>query len=203
MDTSGKDGAIKKVFDAANPQGIRIANFKAPSPDELARDFLWRVHREVPPRGNIGIFNRSHYEDVLVARVNHLVPKETWQARYDQINAFERLLADSGTRILKFYLHISKKEQRERLQERLDRPEKHWKFNRGDLAVREQWDDYMRAYEDALSRCSTEYAPWYVVPANKKWYRNLVITRTIVETLEDMNPQFPKSEDLSDVVIPD
>ena len=204
MDTSGKDGAVKHVFDVVNPNGIRIANFKAPSLDELAHDFLWRVHREVPPKGMIGIFNRSHYEDVLVVRVNGIVPESVWKARYEQINQFEKLLNDTGTRVLKFYLHISKDEQKERLQARLDDPTKHWKFNLGDLKVREQWDDYMSAYEDVLSRCSTTHAPWHIVPANKKWYRNLVITRTVVETLESMDLKFPETtEDLSAVVIPD
>lgn len=204
MDTSGKDGAIKKVFDAVDPQGVRIASFKAPTSDELARDFLWRIHREVPPRGYIGIFNRSHYEDVLVVRVNKLVPKSVWEARYDQINAFERLLHETGTRILKFFLHISREEQKKRLQARIDNPEKHWKFLPEDLKAREQWDDYMMAYTDALSRCNTDYAPWYIVPANKKWYRDLVITRTIVETMESMKLAYPKSkQDLSTIVIPD
>src|SRR5690606_11258527 len=152
----------------------------------------------------MGIFNRSHYEDVLVVRVNKLVPQTVWEQRYDHINWFERLLVDSGTRVLKFFLHISKEEQKERFQARLDDPKKHWKFSRGDLAVREQWDDYMRAYEEVLTRCNTDAAPWHIVPANRKWYRNLVITKTIVETLEDMNPQFPPTEpDLDQVVIPD
>ncbi len=204
MDTSGKDGAVKHVFDVVNPNGIRIANFKAPSLDELAHDFLWRVHREVPPKGMIGIFNRSHYEDVLVVRVNGIVAESVWKARYEQINQFEKLLNDTGTRVLKFYLHISKDEQKERLQARLDDPTKHWKFNTGDLKVREQWDDYMSAYEDMLSRCSTTHSPWHIVPANKKWYRNLVITRTVVDTLESMDLKFPETtEDLSAVVIPD
>jgi PPK2 family polyphosphate:nucleotide phosphotransferase len=204
MDTSGKDGAIKKVFDAVDPQGVRVASFKVPTADELARDFLWRIHREVPPKGYIGIFNRSHYEDVLVVRVNEIVPRAVWQARYDHINAFERLLHDGGTRILKFFLHISKAEQKERLQARLDDPSKHWKFSLGDLPVRAQWDAYMAAYTDAISRCNTEYAPWHIVPANKKWYRDVVIARTIVETLETMNVAYPKNEDdLSNVVIPD
>jgi len=203
MDTAGKDGAIEHVFDVINPNGLRVANFKVPTSEELAHDFLWRIHKEAPEKGYIGIFNRSHYEDVLVVRVNKLVPESVWKARYEQINHFEHILAASGTRILKFYLHISKDEQKERLQARLEDPAKHWKFNVGDLKVREQWDDYMSAYEDALSNCNMPYAPWYIVPANKKWYRNLVITRTIVETLEQMNLQFPQSEDLSGVVIPD
>ncbi len=204
MDAGGKDGTIKRVFEGVNPQGVTVTSFKAPTEEELAHDFLWRIHRHAPRRGYIGIFNRSHYEDVLIVRVNQLVPESVWQARYDHINAFERLLTDSGTRILKFYLHISKEEQRERFQERLDNPEKHWKFSHGDLAVRQRWTEYMRAYEDAISRCNTPYAPWYIVPANRKWYRNLVITRTIVETLEAMNPIYPSPEpDLDKVVIPD
>jgi PPK2 family polyphosphate:nucleotide phosphotransferase len=172
--------------------------------EELSHDFLWRVHAHTPPKGHIGIFNRSHYEDVLIVRVNHLVPEAVWEKRYDHINAFERLLAASGTRILKFFLHISKDEQKERLQDRLDRPDKHWKFSSGDLPVREQWDDYMKAYEAVLTRCNTDYAPWYVIPANHKWYGNLVITRTIVETLDQMNPQYPPAEPgLDQIVIPD
>lgn len=204
MDAGGKDSTIKHVFDSVNPQGVKITSFKVPTAEELAHDFLWRIHRQVPPKGYIGIFNRSHYEDVLVVRVNNLVPRTVWEERYDHINQFERLLADSGTRILKFFLHISKEEQKERFQARLDDPEKHWKFSRGDLLVREEWDDYMRAYEDALTRCNTDAAPWHIVPANRKWYRNLVITKAIVETLEAMNPQFPPAEpDLDQVVIPD
>lgn len=204
MDAGGKDSTIKKVFDKVNPQGVRVHSFKAPTAEELAHDFLWRIHEHVPPRGYIGIFNRSHYEDVLIVRVNNLVPREVWEPRYEHINNFERLLADSGIRILKFFLHISKDEQRERFQERLDRPEKHWKFSKGDLPVREQWDAYMRAYEDALTYCNTDHAPWHIVPANRKWYRDLVITRAIVAALEDMNPQYPPAEpDLDKVVIPD
>jgi PPK2 family polyphosphate:nucleotide phosphotransferase len=204
MDAGGKDGTIKHVFRGINPQGVRVTGFKAPTPEELAHDFLWRIHAHAPQRGMIGVFNRSHYEDVLVVRVNELAPKKVWQARYDHINAFEKLLADGGTRILKFFLHISKDEQKERFQERLDRPEKNWKFSIGDLPVREKWDDYMAAYEDAISKCNTDYAPWYIVPANRKWYRNLVISQTIIETLEDMDLTFPPPEPgLDQVVIPD
>lgn len=204
MDAGGKDGAIRKVFDCVNPQGVRVASFKAPTPLELSHDFLWRIHQQVPPKGFIGIFNRSHYEDVLVVRVNELVPEPVWKARYEQINAFEALLHASGTRILKFYLHISKDEQKQRFEERLQDPTKHWKFSTGDLPVRERWDDYMRAYEAALSRCSTADAPWYIIPANKKWFRDLLITQLIVETLEAMNPQFPDPEPgLDTIVIPD
>jgi PPK2 family polyphosphate:nucleotide phosphotransferase len=204
MDGGGKDGTIRKVFDAVNPQGVRVVSFKQPSSEELAHDFLWRVHQQVPPKGYIGIFNRSHYEDVLVVRVNNLVPKRIWEKRYDQINHFEQSLAENGTRILKFFLHISKHEQKQRFQARLDEPEKHWKFSVGDLTVRQQWDDYMSAYEAVLSRCNTEYAPWHIVPANHKWYRNLVISRAIVNTLEDINPQYPAAESgLDQIVIPD
>lgn len=204
MDAGGKDGAIRKVFDCVNPQGVRVASFKAPTPLELSHDFLWRIHQQVPPKGYIGIFNRSHYEDVLVVRVNELVPEPVWKARYDQINAFESLLHASGTRIVKFYLHISKDEQKQRFEARLQDPTKQWKFSTGDLPVRERWDDYMQAYEAALSRCSTADAPWYIVPANKKWFRDLLITQLIVETLEAMNPQFPDPEPgLDAIVIPD
>jgi PPK2 family polyphosphate:nucleotide phosphotransferase len=204
MDTGGKDGVIKKVFEGINPQGVRVTAFKAPTPEELAHDFLWRIHQHVPPKGYIGIFNRSHYEDVLVVRVNAIVPKKVWEKRYDHINEFERLLAENGTRILKFYLHISKAEQKERLQARLDDPQKHWKFSAGDLPVRERWDDYMAAYEDALTRCNTDYAPWQIVPANRKWYRDLVVAKAIAETLEDMQPEYPAPEPgLDKIVIPD
>jgi PPK2 family polyphosphate:nucleotide phosphotransferase len=204
MDTGGKDGVIRDVFKAVNPVGLRIAPFKAPTSTELAHDFLWRVHHQTPPLGYIGIFNRSHYEDVLVVRVNELVPKSVWKGRYDHINNFERLLTDTGMRIIKFYLNISKDEQKERLQARLDNPDKHWKFSKGDLPVREQWDDYMAAYQDALTNCNTEEAPWVIVPSNKKWFRNVVVGQTLVNTLESMKLSFPEpEEDLSDVVIPD
>lgn len=204
MDAGGKDGTIKRVFDCVNPQGIQAANFKVPTEEELEHDFLWRIHKAAPRKGYIGIFNRSHYEDVLVVRVNELVPESVWRARYDHINQFEKLLSDSGTRILKFFLHISKDEQKERFQERLDRPEKNWKFSKGDLPVREQWDDYMQAYADAIRYCNTDYAPWHIIPANRKWYRNYIITKTIVETMESMNLAFPPPEPgLDKIVIPD
>jgi PPK2 family polyphosphate:nucleotide phosphotransferase len=204
MDAGGKDGTIKRVFSGVNPQGFRIANFKKPTDKELAHDFLWRVHQEVPPKGYIGIFNRSHYEDVLIVRVNKILPKSIWEKRYDHINAFEKLLADSGVTILKFYLHISKEEQKERFQDRLDKPAKNWKFSIGDLPVREKWDDYMRAYEDALGYCNSDYAPWHIIPANRKWYRNYIITKTIVEALEAMSLEFPEEEvGLENIVIPD
>ena len=204
MDAGGKDGTIKHVFGGINPQGVRVTSFKAPTAEELSHDFLWRVHQHTPPKGIIGIFNRSHYEDVLIVRVKNLVPPEIWKRRYTHINNFERLLAENGTRILKFYLHISKDEQIERFQERLDRPDKNWKFSKGDLVVREQWDNYMEAYEAALTRCNTDYAPWHIVPANRKWYRNYAITKTIVETLESMSLAYPSAEEgLDSIVIPE
>ncbi len=202
MDAGGKDGTIRAITQGVNPQGVRVASFKGPSKKELAHDFLWRIHKETPERGMIRIFNRSHYEDVLVVRVDNLVPESVWRPRYEHINNFERLLADSGTRILKFYLHIDKDEQRERFQERVDIPEKNWKFSFEDLEKRKQWDDYMVAYQEMLEKTSTEYAPWYVIPANQNWYRNLAIERVIVDTLNDMDPQFPPPEgDVSGVVV--
>lgn len=202
MDTGGKDGTIRHVFDGTNPQGVKVASFKKPTPEELAHDYLWRVHEHTPGSGQITIFNRSHYEDVLVVRVHELVPEERWRKRYDHINAFEALLADEGTTILKFFLHISKEEQKERLQARLDEPHKQWKFARGDLAERRRWDAYAAAYEEALTRTSTERAPWYVVPADRKWYRNLVVSSVIVETLERLDMSYPPpEEDLEGIVI--
>jgi PPK2 family polyphosphate:nucleotide phosphotransferase len=202
MDTGGKDGTIRRVFSGVNPQGVHVVSFKVPTPEELAHDFLWRIHKVVPGKGEMTIFNRSHYEDVLVVRVHNLVPPEVWQQRYDQINEFERLLAETGTTILKFYLHIDLDEQKERLQARLDDPTKHWKFRLGDLRERKRWPDYMAAYEEALSKTSTPYAPWYIVPANRKWYRDLVISSILVETLESLDMKFPPpEEDLNGVVI--
>jgi PPK2 family polyphosphate:nucleotide phosphotransferase len=202
MDTSGKDGTIRQVFEGVNPLGVRVASFKAPTAEELDHDFLWRVHPSVPGRGEMVIFNRSHYEDVIAARVRRLVPPEVWRARYRQINDFERLLADTGTVILKFFLHIDKDEQKERLQARLDDPAKRWKFRLGDLEDRALWDEFMAAYEDALSHTSKERTPWYVVPANRKWYRNLVIATVLVKALEDLDIKAPESaEDLAGVVI--
>ncbi len=202
MDAGGKDGTIRAVTQGVNPQGVRVTSFKAPSTIERAHDFLWRVHKAVPAKGMIGIFNRSHYEDVLVVRVDNLVPESVWRPRYDHINNFEKMLADSGTTILKFYLHISKEEQRERFQERIDLPEKNWKFSFEDLEKRKQWDDYMVAFEEMMQHTSTEYAPWYVIPSNQNWYRNLAISRVIVKTLRQLNPQFPPPEgDVSGVVV--
>ncbi|HJZ45649.1 MAG TPA: polyphosphate kinase 2 family protein [Roseiflexaceae bacterium] len=204
MDTGGKDGTISHVFEGVNPQGCQVWPFKVPTPEELDHDFLWRHHTKTPGRGMMTIFNRSHYENVLVVRVHQLVPEQIWKARYDQINDFEQLLAANNTTILKFFLHISKDEQKRRLESRLQNPDKRWKFAIGDLKERELWDDYMKAYEDAINKCSTNYAPWYVLPANKKWYRNLVVARTIADTLESMNPQFPQPEEgLENVTIPD
>jgi PPK2 family polyphosphate:nucleotide phosphotransferase len=202
MDAGGKDGAIRNVFRGVNPQGARVHPFKVPSKEELAHDFLWRIHKVVPAQGMIGVFNRSHYEDVLVVRVHDIVPESVWRPRYEQINEFEKLLADTGTTILKFFLHISPEEQKERFRARLDDPGKHWKFSLEDLEKRKFWGDYMAAYEEMLHQCTTPYAPWYVIPADQKWYRNLTITRTIVHTLKQMDPQYPPpADDLSGVVI--
>ena len=204
MDTGGKDGVIKHVMRGVNPQGCQVSSFKVPTPAELSRDFLWRVHKVVPGKGYIGIFNRSHYEDVLVVRVQNLVPEAIWGQRYEQINQFEKLLADTGTTILKFHLYISKHEQKRRLESRRDTPEKRWKFSSADLKERQYWDDYMQAYEAALTKCSTPWAPWYIVPANRKWYRNVVIARTIVDTLESLDMRYPQPETgIEDVVVPD
>ena len=192
MDTGGKDGAIRHVFKGINPQGVRVASFKIPSAIEMDHDYLWRVHRQTPGKGEMAIFNRSHYEDVLVVRVHKLVPEEVWKRRYDQINNFEKLLAEEGTTILKFYLHISSEEQKERLRARLEDPTKHWKFDPADLKERQLWKEYMRAYEDALEKTSTKYAPWYIVPANKKWYRDLVVASVILETLRDLKMEYPQ-----------
>jgi len=202
MDTSGKDGVIRKVFEGVNPLGVRVAAFKVPTEEELGHDFLWRVHSRVPGRGEIAIFNRSHYEDVLVPRVRKLVPEKVWKARYGQINDFEKLLTETGTTLLKFYLHISKDEQKQRLQERLDDPEKRWKFRKGDLDDRALWDDYMKAYEALLGHTSTRHAPWWVIPADKKWYRDLVISTVLVETLDKLGIRRPEArEDLTGVVV--
>lgn len=191
MDTSGKDGVIRHVFEGVNPQGVRVTSFKVPTPEELAHDYLWRIHKQTPGKGEIVIFNRSHYEDVLVVRVHNLVPESVWRKRYDQINAFERTLADEGTTLLKFFLHIDPKEQKERLLERLDQVEKQWKFNPGDLKERALWPEYEKAYEDVLEKTSTHWAPWYVIPANKKWYRNIVISRILIDALKDLDLQLP------------
>lgn len=192
MDTGGKDGTIDHVFSGVNPTGCHVTGFKRPNEEELSHDFLWRVHSAAPAKGMIGIFNRSHYEDVLVVRVHDYVPKKEWEKRYEQINAFEKLLADNGTIIIKFFLNIDKNEQKKRLQDRLDDKEKLWKFEPGDLKEREYWNDYQEAYQDAIAKCSTPYAPWYVVPANKKWYRNYVVAHALVKALENIDYKLPK-----------
>jgi PPK2 family polyphosphate:nucleotide phosphotransferase len=202
MDTGGKDGTIRHVFEGVNPAGVRVASFKVPTPVELAHDYLWRIHQQAPARGEMVIFNRSHYEDVLVVRVENLVSEAIWRRRYEQINAFEQMLAEEGTTILKFYLHIDQDEQKQRLQARLDDPAKHWKFALGDLGTRKKWPQYMEAYTDVFEKTSTGHAPWYIVPANRKWYRNLVISRIIIDALEALQVTYPPSmQDLSGVVI--
>jgi PPK2 family polyphosphate:nucleotide phosphotransferase len=204
MDAGGKDGTIRHVFRGVNPQGCQVTSFKVPTEEELDHDYLWRIHKAVPRRGYIGIFNRSHYEDVLAVRVHNLVPEDVWRMRYEQINHFEKLLADTGTTILKFYLHISREEQKERFEARLQDPRKNWKFSMGDVEKRQHWDDYVQAFEAALSRCSKAWAPWYVIPANRKWYRNLVISQIIVGTLEKLAMQYPPPlPDADQIVIPD
>lgn len=195
IDCSGKDGTVRAVFNTCGPIGVINTPFKAPTPEELAHDYLWRVHKVVPPKGFIGIFNRSHYEDVLVVKVKGYASPEAIERRYDEINDFERLLSQNGVRILKFMLHISKDEQAERLKERVADPTKRWKFNPGDLDDRKLWDDYMAAYETAITRCSTDAAPWHIVPADRNWVRNAVIARVTREALEEMNPQFPEPKD--------
>ncbi|MFU8826586.1 MAG: polyphosphate kinase 2 family protein [Brevefilum sp.] len=192
IDTSGKDGTIRNVFGDVNPQGTHVVNFKVPTRHELAHDYLWRVHQHTPAKGDIVIFNRSHYEDVLVVRVHNLVPEDVWEKRYHHINEFERLLVDEGATILKFFLHISQQRQAERLLARLDRPNKRWKFNPADLDERQHWDAYQGAFEAMLNKTSTPWAPWYVIPSDRKWYRNLSVASVIVETVKGLDMQFPK-----------
>jgi PPK2 family polyphosphate:nucleotide phosphotransferase len=200
LDAGGKDGTIRHVMSGVNPQGCQVASFKAPSSEELAHDFLWRIHKAVPRLGDIGIFNRSQYEDVLIVRVHKMVPKPVWRQRYRQINRFERTLAENNVTILKFFLHISKDEQKKRFEERLTNPKKNWKLSAPDFKERQHWDEYIKAYEAALRRCSTEWAPWYVIPANDKWFRNFAISSIIVRTLEKMDLKYPPpSIDLSKV----
>ncbi len=194
MDAAGKDSTIRRCFGALNPQRCTTASFKQPTGREKRHDFLWRVHRKIPGRGTIGIFNRSHYEDVLVARVDGLVSRETWEKRYEHINRFERLLADESTVILKFYLHVSKDYQKRRLLRRLRRPDKRWKFNAADLEERKRWDDYMRAYEDLFSRCAAEWAPWYIIPSERRWYRDALICTVVTRTLERLNLRLPEPD---------
>jgi PPK2 family polyphosphate:nucleotide phosphotransferase len=195
MDTGGKDGTIRRVFSGINPAGIRVVSFKAPTTEELDHDYLWRIHKMTPGKGELVVFNRSHYEDVLIVRVHNMVPSKVWKQRFDQINAFERHLTKNGTTILKFYLHIDKDEQKERLQARLDDPTKHWKFRLGDLEERKLWPAYMQAYEEVLSKTSTTHAPWYIVPANHKRYRDLVISSVLTQTLDNLNMKFPESQE--------
>lgn len=192
MDTAGKDGTIRHLLTGVNPQLCRVANFKAPTPEELDHDFLWRVHARCPARGELGVFNRSHYEDIVTVRVKKLAPQKVWSARYGHVRAFERMLADSGTVVLKFFLHISKAEQRRRLQERIDDPGKNWKMNPADLAERERWDAYMEAYGEALGETSARHAPWYVVPGDKKWLRNLAVSQIVADALEELGPRYPE-----------
>ena len=196
MDTGGKDGTIRAVFSGVNPQGVHVTSFKAPTSDELAHDFLWRIHQAAPAKGEIGVFNRSHYEDVLIVRVKNIVPERVWRERYELINNFERQLTHGSTTVIKFFLHMSKEEQAKRLQARLDDPSKHWKFNAGDLKERALWDDYQAAFQDAIAQTSTEAAPWYVIPSDRKWYRNWAVGKVIAETLERMDPQYPPAADI-------
>jgi PPK2 family polyphosphate:nucleotide phosphotransferase len=191
MDGGGKDGAIKHVFRGVNPQGCNVTSFKVPTPNELAHDFLWRHHAATPPKGMIGIHNRSHYESVLVERVHNIVPEKVWSRRYEHINNFEKLLSDEGTTVIKFFLHISWEEQKRRMEKRLADPTKNWKFSPADLKERKRWDDYMAAYQDALKKCSTESAPWYIVPADHKWFRNWVVADILIRTLEELDLQYP------------
>lgn len=191
MDTGGKDGTIRSVFERMDPQGVRCASFKRPSSRELAHDYLWRVHKEVPGDGEVVIFNRSHYEDIVAVRVREIFPESRWEKRYDHICEFERMLVDEGTTILKFFLHISKDEQKERLQARLDEPDKNWKFNPGDLDDRALWPSFMNAYSDVFSRTSTDYAPWFVIPADRKWYRNLVVSDILIKAMKGIGMRYP------------
>jgi PPK2 family polyphosphate:nucleotide phosphotransferase len=204
MDTSGKDGVVRGVFSGINPQGCHITSFKKPSEAEADRDFLWRIHAQVPARGEINVFNRAHYEDVLIVRVHNFVPENVWRKRYDMINQFEQYLTNNHVVIVKFMLHISKDEQKARLQARLDDPAKRWKFNPADVQERKHWDDYQRAYETVLEKCSTTHAPWYVIPANKKWYRNWAISTILRQSLEEIDPKAPKATfDPKAITIPD
>jgi PPK2 family polyphosphate:nucleotide phosphotransferase len=196
IDAAGKDGTINKVMEAFNPQGCPVTSFKAPSAEELAHDYLWRVHQHLPRKGEIGIFNRSHYEDVLVVRVHGLVPKGVWSKRYHQINEFERMLSENGTTIVKFFLAIDHDEQRQRFQARHDDPTKRWKFSMGDLEERKLWDDYQAAFDDALTRTSTAWAPWYVIPANRKWFRDVAVATILADTIAGLKPAYPEPEDL-------
>ena len=196
IDAAGKDGTIAKVMEAFNPQGCPVSSFKVPTPEELAHDFLWRIHKRAPGKGEIGIFNRSHYEDVLVVRVHGLAPRRVWSKRYEQINDFERTLAEGGTTIVKFFLAIDRDEQRKRIQSRYDDPKKRWKFKLGDLEERKLWDDYQAAFDDVLSKTSTAWAPWYVIPANRNWLRNLSVATILADTIADLRPAYPEPAEL-------
>ncbi len=196
IDAAGKDGTISKVMEAFNPQGCPVTGFKVPSAEEMAHDYLWRVHQHLPRRGEIGIFNRSHYEDVLVVRVHDLVPKDVWSKRYAQINEFERMLTENGVTIVKFFLSIDKDEQRARFQSRYDDPTKRWKFKMGDLGERKLWDEYQTAFDDVLTKTSTDWAPWYVIPANRNWFRNLAVSTILADTIADLKPEYPLEPDL-------
>lgn len=201
MDTGGKDGTVKSVFSRVDPQGIHVEPFKKPSEEELAHDYLWRVHAKVPRNGQIVVFNRSHYEDILAVRVKDIYPKKVWKKRYQHIVDFEKMLVDEGTTIIKLFLHISKEEQKERLQARLDNPAKHWKFNPDDLKDRARWEEFQEVYEDVISKTSTEHAPWHIVPADRKWYRNLVVARIMVDTLKGLDMKFPISDWLAEDIV--
>ncbi len=190
-DAAGKDGTIRHVMTGCNPQGCHVTSFKQPSPEEMSHEYLWRIHHAVPEYGDIGIFNRSVYEDVLIVRVHNMVAKEVWSQRYDQINEFEQLLHANHIKIVKFFLHISKDEQKKRFQQRIDDPDRRWKISESDFDERKFWDEYTTAYEDVLSKCSTPHAPWFIIPANKKWFRNLAVSHIIAETMESMNMKFP------------
>lgn len=204
LDAGGKDGTIRRTLSGLNPQGVRVRSFKRPTELELAHDFLWRIHQAVPRKGEIGVFNRSHYEDVLVVRVDELVPEPMWRRRYEHIVAFERLLHDGGTRFVKVYLHIDREEQRARLQQRLDDPSRHWKFDANDLRVRAQWDDYRAAFAEMFARTGQEPSPWLIVPANRKWYRDLVVATAMVEAMEALDLRWPEpSVDLSQFTVGD
>lgn len=194
MDAGGKDSTIRHVIGPLNPAGCGVTSFKAPTSHELARDFLWRIHANIPPKGYIGVFNRSHYEDVLIVKVKKLAPEKIIEKRYDHINNFEKLLDDEGTRIVKFYLHISKAYQKQRFERRLERPDKHWKFNPDDLKERERWDDYMDAFETVFSRCSKKHAPWYIIPAETRWFRDLLVAEILLVTLKDMDLHYPEPD---------
>ena len=192
MDAGGKDGTIRDVMHGFNPQGCKVTSYRSPNSEEISHDFLWRIHKSIPAKGEIGIFNRSHYGDVLIVRIHNMVPPRQWSKRFEHINNFEKMLTDEGVKILKFYLHISKEEQKKRLEKRLANPMKHWKIDEADFEERKHWNKYMKAYQDILEKCSTQWSPWHIIPSDKKWYRNLVIAQIITKTLENMNPKIPK-----------